>query len=44
MNKIINTVLLFGILCALIYIGVQLKVLGYELNGIDIRLLELGDS
>lgn len=38
MNKIISTFLLFGILCALIYIGVQLKELGYVLDNIPREL------
>lgn len=43
MNKIINTVLFFGILCAMIYIGLQLKSIGYELDGIEIEIMQLQD-
>ena len=43
MNKIINTVLLFGILCAMIYIGLQLKSIGYDLDSIGVELRQLAD-
>ena len=43
MNKIINTVLLFGILCAMIYIGLQLKSIGYGLDSIGFELRQLAD-